>query len=137
MHLAVILIVMIPHICFASPFDLANDQDEEVIEELEEVQAESIDNAKSQVFHSVNKAEIIAVNIKNGNRYTTQVNVGDSTRIDKLNLKLNNCSLEKDHFYKRISLAEVALNGEKFVISNDSNIRNIVRGDILLLVKCL
>jgi hypothetical protein len=142
MKLAVILTIIFPNICFASPFDLAGEQYEEaVIEETEEIEtggfeSEEVGQEQNKIFQSTNKAEIVAVNIKNGKRYQIKVNVGDNAKIDNINLKLLSCMVEKDNFYKKISLANTIINGEKIILTSDFNLQGASIEDKLIILNC-
>lgn len=143
---------MIAQMCFASPFDLADDDEEDIRQKKEDMEVSSLTNAiqpiiaedmaqpainKIQLFIETNKAKFIAIDIRNGNKKEFILNTGDSIKMDDINLRLQNCYVEKDDFHHKISIAPVSIDSKNFTLSNDTNIRNISIKNMLLIVDCI
>lgn len=148
MQKLLILLVIITQICFASPFDIANDDEEEnnnvkqvrpQILEQETILEEDIIEPKIQKIQSfikTNKAKFILLNIRDGHKKTFTVVVGETIKIQDIDLQLQSCNIEIDDFYHKISIATCLINRKDVILSNDFNLGTIQIKDILLSVDC-
>ena len=146
----IILLSIIAQMCFASPFDVADEDEKEVnnstqnaniqsevvntSEDSEGIMQPKIDQIQSLIESK--SAKIFTINIKTGNKNLFEAAVGDSVKVENINLRLKNCLIESDNLYHKISIAELSVDGKHIVISNDSNLGNIPIKDLLLVVNC-
>jgi hypothetical protein len=152
MHQIFVLLIIITQMCFASPFDLADEDDEEIRQKKEDMEISSVTNTiqpiiaediqqpeinKIQPFVETNKAKFIAIDIRNGRKQEFILTTGDSIKIDNSNFKLRNCYIEKDYFHHKISIAPVFIDGKNFTLSNETNIGNSSINNMLLIVDCI
>ena len=149
MQKLLILLSMAVEICFASPFNLV-DKDEEEVFHSKHIQSQIVEEGQifeDDVIHAeshniksfieTNQAKFILIDIQNGHKDELTIAVGDSIRIEDIDIQLQSCSLEKDDFYHKISTAECLCDGQYMTISNDCNIGNIhIIKNKLLIVDC-
>jgi hypothetical protein len=141
-----ILLTIATQICFASPFDFA-DEDYEELYQSQEIPSETvkheviidevmIEPEKIQPFVERNKAKFILINIKNGNKKEFTLAVRERISIEDIDIQLQSCSLEKDEFYNPISIAQLLVNNKYITSSSDFNLGNVEIKDKLLAVYC-
>jgi hypothetical protein len=136
--------------CFASPFDVADEDEKEVNNSIENtsIQPRAVNTSEDsqdiiqpkieqiQFLVESNSAKIATIDIKTGNNNLFEVPVGGSIKVEDINLRLKNCLIEGDNFYHKISVAELSVDGNHMIISNDSNLGNTPIKDLLLVVNC-
>lgn len=140
MHKIFLLLIIIKQICFASPFDITNEDyddtyyKEETTRVDHNLQQQNIQ--KEKAFITTNKGKFTLISIKDGNKQNFTLNIGDKIMIQDINIELKNCYLEIDDFYHKISIIQCLINGKNIKFSNDFNINHIQIKDLLISVTC-
>ena len=141
--LLLIIFQLIIFECFASPFDTIilddsilnavdeNDWDNEVIEEEKTV--EIVEEKQLRKYKIFNNAELILLDRLTGQKIVYEQN-------GNLNIKVEKCYHYDDVNYRNIDFAEVSIDDQKEIISNNNSIKNPTAGEenryLIFLKRC-
>jgi len=131
-----IFLVITTQICFASPFDITDQDDEKIPTQIPDNTIPQTAIKDDKIFISTDKAKFSLISIKDGSKRILTLNVGDKILIQDINIELQSCYLEADSFYNKISTAECLVNGQYIKFSNDFNLGNMEIKDMLFSLEC-
>jgi len=131
-----IFLVITTQICFASPFDITDQDDKTIPTQIPDNTIPQTAIKDDKIFISTDKAKFSLISIKDGSKRILTLNVGDKILIQDINIELQSCYLEVDNFYNKISTAECLVNGQYIKFSNDFNLSNMEIKDMLFSLEC-
>lgn len=139
------VLMFIPMLSFASPFDVADvDQNDksEIVEKKDNTVPDDIEPPILQRFQNTNDIKLIILNITNSQKQTISLHLNETKAINDIQFTLKNCQLEIDSFMNKISIATIEihsknLKAQNFLVTNSSDTAIILEDKFLVTGSCL
>lgn len=117
-----------------SPFDVTEVEDETIEEKQEQSIREENPVKQIEAFDSVMSGRLIILDRKIGKKSVINVKKNEIVKLKNINFKLEECHVEKEKFFQRISIGKVTIDNKSILLNSSS--LTVIDDQYLAFIHC-